>query len=78
MFERDITKHDVRNAIEHGEIIAEYPQDQPFPTCLMLSAKGRRPIHVVLAIDKNSQKCYVVTAYDPDPTLWSEDFRSRR
>ena len=78
MFERGITTHDVRNTIESGEIIAEYPQDQPYPTFLMLGTEAKNPVHVVLAVDKKTQKCYVIASYNPDPSLWSEDFKRRR
>ena len=34
--ERNITVDDVINAINNGEIIEQYPEDFPFPSCLIL------------------------------------------
>ena len=37
----------------------------------------QRPIHVVLAYDPSTRTDIVVTAYEPDPELWNDDFKSR-
>jgi len=36
MFYRRISRDDVRSAITYGEIVEEYPKDQPYPCCLIL------------------------------------------
>ena len=46
MIERNINVDDVRDVLENGEIIEEYPADEP-PRYLMLGWSGNRPIHVV-------------------------------
>jgi hypothetical protein len=78
MFERGITTDAVRQVIEAGEIITNYPEDQPFPSCLLLGWIQGNPLHVVVAKDEENQECYVITAYIPAPHLWSTDFRVRR
>ena len=78
MFERRIKPADIRAVIQSGEVIADYPDDFPFPSYLILGVTNSRTIHVVIAIDRQNQRCYVVTAYPPDPDLWSPDFRKRR
>ena len=78
MFERIISREDMLTIIKSGEKIVEYPDDEPLPSCLILGFVGNRPIHVVLAVDENTQSCYIVTAYDPDPNLWEKDFKNRR
>lgn len=78
MFEKRITKNDVVEVIATGEIIAEYPDDRPFPSYLMLGFKNLRPLHVVFAVDEDSQTCHIITVYSPDSSLWSEDFKIRR
>jgi len=35
-------------------------------------------LHVVLAYNQATRTGYVVTAYVPDPKLWSKDFKTRR
>jgi hypothetical protein len=78
MFERNLVPAEVRIVIDHGEIIADYPDDQPFPSFLLLGWSRSRPVHVVVAWDKLHGKCFVVTAYIPDLELWQADFRTRR
>lgn len=78
MFERAINVDDVLTVVASGEIIAEYPEDTPFPSYLILGFARSQPIHVVVAKDKPSEMCHVITAYPPDPSQWSADFRTRK
>lgn len=78
MFQRRISKVQVRHVIEKGETIKEYPDDKPYPSKLLLGFSDRQPIHVVLAYDDENETCFVVTAYKPDPVLWDEDFRKKK
>jgi hypothetical protein len=66
------------DAIRRGEVIAEYPDDDPYPSFLMLATVRGRPLHVVVGVDESSQDCYIITVYGPDPDRWEEDFRIRR
>ena len=76
MFERAITSNDVKIVIEHGEVIANYPNDTPNPSRLLLSFVENNPIHVVIAESK--EELIVITVYRPDPRLWKDNFRSKR
>jgi hypothetical protein len=78
MFERGLSKEDVMAALNGGEVLAEYPDDLPYPSALLLAFVEGSPIHVVAARDAESGSCFIVTAYRPDPTAWSDDFKSRR
>jgi len=78
MFEREINVDDVLDVIASGEDIAEYPEDTPFPSYLILGFVRSHPIHVVVARDKMSETCHIITAYPPDPSQWSADFKTRR
>ena len=78
LFERGLKAVQVQSIIESGEVIASYPGDQPLPSFLILGWVKERPLHVVLAVDAESQRCQVVTAYIPDPALWNRDFKTRR
>ena len=78
MFDRSIRHDEVTQVVRLGEVIADYPDDEPFPSCLMSGFVHGRPLHVVVAIEAGSASCYIITAYDPDPDLWEEDFRARR
>ena len=78
MFAREISVEDVRMVITAGATIAEYPDDEPYPSCLLSGVVRERTIHVVLAYDSETLTGIVVTAYIPDPGFWSSDFRTRR
>jgi len=74
--ERHIMIQDVCQAIQTGRIIEQYPDDFPFPSCLILGYSEDRPIHVCASIQDNVM--YVITAYIPDPAKWEADFATRK
>jgi hypothetical protein len=78
MFERAIDKDSVVEVLRTGEVIAEYPDDEPYPSYLMLGFVRGHPLHVVVAAEKGPDICHVVTAYDPDPAIWDNSFKNRR
>ena len=78
MFERRIERDTVVAALASGEVIAEYPEDLPLPSVLLLCITEDRPLHIVVAEDAESNTCYIVTAYPPDPAIWNPDFKTRR
>ena len=43
MFERQIGVDDVRAVIDSGETIEDYPNDQPYPSRLVLGWRGAAP-----------------------------------
>ena len=78
MFERGIGTDEVKSVIAEGEAIAEYPDDSPYPSRLMLRLVEGRPIHVLVALDEDDRTCVVVTVYIPALDQWQPDFRTRR
>lgn len=62
----------------HGEVIEDYSDGKPFPSCLIygMDQKGRH-IHSVWAYSKDHEIAVVITAYTPDPTRWIE-YRKRK
>ena len=77
MFERHITEADVRHIIRTGEVIANYPDDKPYPSRLILGWRRKRPLHVVAADNIDENQIIIITAYEPDPAQWTSDFRRR-
>jgi hypothetical protein len=77
MFERNISVDDVREIISAGETIESYPDDQPWPSRLVLLQRHERVLHSVVA-EAPGGICYIVTVYEPDPDRWEPGFRSRR
>ena len=78
MTERHISPGIVRAIMETGQALAEYPDDRPLPSKLVLGWDGSRPIHVVSARDEAEQIEYIVTVYEPDPQRWFEGFTRRK
>ncbi|HEX9883131.1 MAG TPA: DUF4258 domain-containing protein [Desulfobaccales bacterium] len=78
MFERGIHTADIKAVIESGEIIGNYLDDLPFSSYLILGWVKERPLHLVIAIDAEQQKCYVITGYIPDASNWDPDFKTKR
>ena len=77
MSERGIELQDVINAVDHGEIIEQYPDDYPFPSCLILGiAVKNKYLHAVVSLNENH--IYLITTYYPSETDWEPDFKTRR
>lgn len=74
--ERKIMINDIINAIASGKIIEDYPDDFPFPSCLILGQSGNRPLHVVASIHDGIM--YLITAYEPNPIKWESNWTTRR
>ena len=77
MFQRDISNDDVKRTIESGEVIENYPNDEPYPSRLTLGFVDDRPIHVVFAENSEENEIIVITVYEPNPTKWEQDFKRR-
>ena len=74
--DRLITTSEIRNVVEHGEIIEDYPEDVRGHSCLMLGyGEGGRAIHVVCS--PKDEYLAIITTYLPDEDEWSDDFRVR-
>ena len=78
MFQRKISDSDIRELLECGIIIEEYPDDTPYPSSLVSGTVNSRPLHVVMAYNNVDREAIVITAYEPDPDAWSENNKRRR
>lgn len=75
--ERMISTKEIRQVIERGEIIENYPEDARGHSCLMLGGgEEGRPIHVVCA--HKEDYLAIITAYIPGKIEWADDFKTRR
>jgi hypothetical protein len=78
MMGRDIFRNDVKQVLLEGELIEQYPDDDPFPSGLFLGFINDKPLHVVVGADREQTWCYVVTAYRPDLEHFENDFKTRK
>ncbi len=75
--ERGIQIPDIQNVLLHGEIIEQYPNDYPFPSCLELGASiAGTALHVCCGVGDN--KIWIITAYYPDNSRWENDMKTRK
>lgn len=78
MFQRRISKDDVRLVLETGETIETYPHDTPYPSRLVLGWRNVRPLHVVAAENAESGELIVITAYEPNSEDWEQRYSRRK
>ena len=80
MSDEDILARDVLAGVSEGIVVEDYPTYAKGPCVLVLQRdRDQRPIHVVWGIPKDLlSPAVVVTAYRPNPDLWSEDFTRRK
>lgn len=65
-------------SVLYGEIIEDYPNDKPYPSCLIYGEKSDgQPVHSVWAYNKENQWAVLITVYRPDPNRWT-NWRQRR
>ncbi len=75
--ERSIRLEEAEAAILTGYVIEEYPDDYPFPSCLVLGVdSGHNSLHVVCA--QGEDRLYMISAYRPSPDKWEPDMRTRK
>ena len=77
MGERDISIAEVKACIMNGEVIEDYPDDYPFPSCLIFCMVSEgRVIHVCAGTD--GETLYIITAYIPNTIKFEADLKTRR
>ena len=77
--ERGIAIGAIEQALLTGEIVEGYPEDRPYPSCLVRGwlASGD-PLHIVCSRGDFEPALRIVTLYEPDDTLWENDYKTRR
>ena len=78
MIVRGISRTEVLEILENGEAIQRYDDDKPFPSTLLFGFCEARPIHVVASFDEAQLVIFVITAYEPDLTVFEPDFKTKR
>jgi hypothetical protein len=74
----EISHEEVYRVSITGKVIEEYPDDEPYPSCLIHGTTGEgRHLHTVCAYSEDEDLVIIVTAYQPDPRRW-EDYERRK
>ena len=75
--QRGIQTKDIRHAVTTGEIIEQYPDDYPYPSCLILGkTEQMQPIHIVMSDEGTASR--IITAYFPGLDKWEKDLKTRK
>jgi hypothetical protein len=77
MYERNISRTEVKQTILDGYVIENYSDDYPFPSVLIACITNSKPLHVVVAFDESSLISYIITAYIPDDKHFEQDLITR-
>ena len=77
LLQRNISQEDIENAILNGEIIEEYENDYPYPSCLVYGISlNNNIIHIVCGV--NDDELWIITAYYPDKEKWDNSLKIRK
>jgi len=80
MAEDGILARDIISSFPNAVLVEEYP-DYPKGPCILVLEKDaeEKPLHVVWGIPKGAKApVVIVTAYRPDPEIWTNDYLRRR
>ena len=70
-FDDSLTYEEVCSSVIQGEVIEDYPNDKPYPSCLILGRDfSSESIHSVWAYNAENLWAVLVTVYRPDPERW--------
>lgn len=73
-----LSLEEIYSSVLTGEIIEQYPDDKPYPSCLIYGKNTKNePIHSVWAYNIKTKASVLITVYRPDPDRWI-DWKIRR
>ena len=77
MAQRSISRDDVKYALLSGEIIEEYRDDYPYPSCLIHGfTEDNQSLHIVCGISEN--ELWMITTYYPNLDDWNVGYLTRK
>jgi hypothetical protein len=78
MRQRSIFADEVKAALRCCKIIEEYLNARPLPSGLILGYANKRPLHMVVAVDRDEEMLWLITVYEPTLEMWENGFDKRR
>lgn len=75
---RRVRIQEIKEAIAQGQVIEDYPEDKYGPSCLICGfTQADKPLHIQCSYPSRPL-VKVITVYEPDPSLWNNNFTERR
>ena len=69
---------EIFSSVLTGEIIEDYHDDKPFPSCLVAgNIFEGKPVHSVWAYNAETKWAVLITVYRPDPAKWVNCIKRR-
>lgn len=78
MFERNIKVEEIKSILINPTILNYYEEDKPYPSYLLLGWQNDRPLHLVVALNKENKETIIITAYEPTLEEWNDSFNIRK
>jgi len=78
MAERYITRDIILASVDRYEIIETYPDDKYLSSCLVYACHEDMILHILFALDRETDTVRIITAYKPSPDKWEDDGKTRR
>jgi len=67
----ELTFEEIFFSVMQGEIIENYSDDKPYPSCLVYgNTFNSQPVHSVWAYNPENEWVVLITVYRPDKDLW--------
>ena len=74
-----LRKKEVETSLKECIIIEDYSMvGRPLPGCLVLEFINSTPVHLVIAIDKDFDRIFVITVCKPSLERWEYDWKTRK
>lgn len=73
---RQVSHEDLKFIIATGDVVEEYPDNQPDPKVLFMAFVRGEPLYVSCAFDDSY--AYIVTVHRYDPTRWVDPWTRKK
>ena len=74
-----LRKSQIEDALKNCVLVEDYPiVGRPLPDCLVLGFINEDPIHVVVALDEDFDRIFIITVYKPSVERWEDGWGKRK
>ena len=73
---RKVTHADIKYVVARGDVIEQYPDNQPHPKALFMTHVDGQPLYVSCAFDRSY--AYIITVHRYDTERWLDPWTRRK